>query len=261
MIFNYFGSILGLGIVYIFLYTNKGRELIKDIGFKVSWKIIEWTTIVYEFYNKILIPKFHEVTDNNFRKSIKLIRNGEESHSFKNIGEASKVLKNSELDYDFILQTKFHNTDSKKNYTVISEKLNENFENEMEVSDVGFIIFQLGIKDEEGLQKYEINLKEPKNYLVKDNVLKSNFFKYYMKKTYEIDLGDNFNVFYMTNDMSQTNLTNPFFIKFNDVGLTSFPMKKEIIENTEEKEEMKKDYKKKLISNIINQEKLKEHRE
>lgn len=261
MIFNFLDIRLwvGIGMFFIFLKSEKGNEIMKNVIFKISWKLLECHTLINEFYKKTLRPKFHELTDNYFRKSIIIVKNGEEILSFKNYMEASNLLNNEEINYDFILQTKFNKTDSKKNYTTITDKL-VNYDNDnIEVSDIGFIIFQLSFKTDNGVEKYEINMKEPKNYLVKDNVLKSNFFKYYMKKTYQIDLADDFNIFYMTNDMNQSNLTNPFFIKFNDVGLTSFPIKKEIMDEKEVRKQEEKDYKTNLISNIINQEKLKEH--
>ena len=82
-----------------------------------------------------------------------------------------------------------------------------------------------------------------------------------MRNIYNIEIGDNFSVNYMTNDMIISNLNNPFFIKFNEVGLTSFPMKKEG-ENIKKEQEIdleKKDVRNELMSNIINQELLKAH--
>lgn len=239
MIFNYLDIRLwtAIGVCFILLRTEKGMELIKNATFKISWKLLQCHTLINEFYKKTLRPKFHELTDNYFRKSIIIVKNGEEILSFKNYTEALKILNNKEINYDFILQTKFNKTDSKKNYTIITDKLINHDKENIEISNVGFIIFQLSFENDKGIYKYEINMKEPKNYLVKDNVLNSSFFKYYMKKIYEIDLIDNFSVFYITNDMNQCNLTNPFFIKFNDVGLTSLEIKKEIINNTENRKQ------------------------
>lgn len=234
----------------------KCNNYVKDVFFKVNWKIIEFLTLIREFNKKTLRPMFHELTDNYFRKSIKIIHNGEEIHSFKNCKEASYKIDGEETyRFDFILHTNYHKIESKKNYTIISDKLINDYKEQIIPSDVGFIIFQLKYED----VKYDIDLKEPRNYLIKDNVLKSSFFKYYMINTYNIKIGDEFSVSYMTNDMSSSTLTNPFFIKFNDVGITSFPMKKE----DEKREECleKDDLNKYFISNILNQELLKEHRD
>ena len=43
-----------------------------------------------------------------------------------------------------------------------------------------------------------------------------------MRKIYDIELSEHFSVNYMTSDMSIVNLHNPFFIKFNEDGVTSF---------------------------------------
>jgi len=224
----------------------------KDILFKVNWKIIEFISLIREFNKRTLRPKFHELTDNYFRKPIKVISNGVEIYNFKNYEEAyNKIEKDEKSDYDFILNTKYHKTESKKNYTIISDKLSNDYKEIFDVCEVGFIYFQLKCSNNGEIQKYEINLKEPKNYLIKDNVLKTSFFKYYIKNIYNVDISDDFSIDYMTNDMSVSSLNNPFFIKFNEIGLTSFPMKKE---NVKEEEV---DYKNDLISSIINQEKLK----
>ena len=232
------------------------NNYLKDIFFKMNWKVIEFITLIREYNKKTLRPKFHELTDNYFRKSIKVIHNGDEKYSFKNYKEAlAKIDGEEKINYDFILHTNYHKTESKKNYTIISDKLINNYEDQMFPSDVGFIIFQLKTGD----VKYDIDIKEPKNYLIKDNVLKSNFFKYYMRNTYNINIGDEFSITYMTNDMSTSTLNNPFFIKFNDIGITSFPIKKE--EEKKEESLENEDIKSNLISDIINQEILKEHRD
>jgi len=238
------------------------NNYLKDLFFKMNWKVIEFITLIREFNKKTLRPKFHELTDNYFRKSIKIIYNGYEIYSFKNYKEAVAKIDNVEkINYDFILHTNYHKTESKKNYTIISDKLINNYEEQVFPSEVGFIIFQLKFGD----VKYDIDIKEPKNYLIKDNVLKSNFFKYYMRNAYNINIGDDFSITYMTNDMSTSTLNNPFFIKFNDIGITSFPIKKEEEKKKEgeKKEESleNEDIKRNLISNIINQEILKEHRD
>lgn len=259
MVFNYFDSRLGMGIgiVCIFLYSNQGYEFVKNVGIKICWKLLEWTAIINDLNKKTLKPKFHELTNNYFRKEIKVIRDGEEILSFKNVDESALVLNHSnEINYDLILQTKFHKTDSKKNFTLLTDKIVDNYKENIIASDVGFIIFQLKFTNEEGTHKYDINLKEPKNYLIKDNILKSNFFKYYIKNIYDIDIPDNFSIEYMTNDMTTSSLNNPFFIKFNEVGFTSFPIKKE---KKEEEVLEDCDNRNNLIDDIINQEKLKQH--
>ena len=267
-IYNLYEKSVRLGVNMYYLNKNekeinriesevilKVDNYFKDVLFKINWKLIETVTVIRECYYKKVKPRFHELTDNYFRIPIKVIKNGEEILSFRNNNDLLKYSNNNDsINYDFILYTKFHHNDSKKNFTIVSDNILEDYKNCTEGSDVGFIIFELCFKDDEGMHKYDINLKEPKNYLLKDNILKSNFFKYYMKTIYNIDLQDNFSINYMTNDMSTSKLNSNFFIKFNEIGLTSFPMKKE---NVKEEEEEEVDYKNDLISSIINQEKLK----
>ena len=92
-----------------------------------------------------------------------------------------------------------------------------------------------------------------------------------MKKVYEIELSECFSVTYMTTDMSIVNLYNPFFIKFNEDGVTSFSSGKPkepdgTVDDTldEEKEEQEEEqfehrYMSKMYRNILNTEILKEH--
>ena len=171
------------------------------------------------------------MTNDYFINSIILIKNGEEIKYYKNM----ELLKNAteDIDHDLIFYTDFSNNDSKKNYTIISENnINNPMENIKHKCDVNFIIFQLTMDK----IKYDINLKEPKNFMIKNNTLKMPFFKWYIKKIYNVDLKEDYSVSYMTQDMNITNLQSPFFIKLNDEGMTSFSSGKPKIE----KEEMKR---------------------
>ena len=46
-----------------------------------------------------------------------------------------------------------------------------------------------------------------------------------MKNVYNIKLTDEYIVHYITNTMVEGTIKSPFFIKFNERGLTSFPIK------------------------------------
>jgi hypothetical protein len=100
----------------------------------------------------------------------------------------------------------------------------------MNISGAKFIIFKLNYNN----VNYDINLKEPYNFLVKDNLLTHSFFKYYMYNFNNIYLEDDYKINYITNDMKTTSLTNPFYLRLSDNGLTSFQLKKEENKNNYE---------------------------
>jgi hypothetical protein len=121
--------------------------------------------------------------------------------------------------------------------------------------------------------KYDINLKEPYNFLVKNNTLKEPFFKWYMKHFYNVKLNNDFSVNYMSQDMSIGKLHSPFFIKFNESSVTSFSSgKPKTMEVINEKEDSVNDEEEfvdetedsgvvvnKIITDILNSERLKSH--
>ena len=254
------------------LCRTKCNNYCSDICYDISWKTVEIITVVQIFYKKTVVPGFHNITNNYFRNinEVLLIKNGEEVKRFK----TWEIFENDQErgNFDLFLYTKYSETESKKNYTVIGEQVPKNperiFSNKC---DVNFIIFQLTTDN----NKYDINLKEPQNFFVKDNVLKYSFFKWYMKKVYEVELTEEFSVNYMTQDMSIANLHNPFYIKFNEDGVTSFSTGKpkhppiivppltvsEEITNDQDtvKKEQNMDNIDSLYINIINSERLKEH--
>ena len=191
----------------------------KNICFDISWKMCELVTVTHMCYKKTILPQFHSITDNYFRNrhAVLLITNGEEVAQFKTWSLFEEEKEN--MDFDLILYTKYNEIEPKKNYTLIRDKCFSNPDSLLNNKcDVSFIVFQLTTDG----NKYDIHLKEPHNFFVKDNVLKYTFFKWYMKKVYDVVLSDEFTVNYMTNDMSLANLHNPFFIKFNEDGVTSF---------------------------------------
>jgi hypothetical protein len=204
------------------LVINKGYLLLKNISYNISWKLIEICALTNEYYNKSVIPKFNELTNNYFKISIIFVKDGEEILKFKNNKMLLEYGKNNIPDYDFILYTEHHINNPKKNYTLISDEiLNNEYKGIAVPSDVGFIIFQVEYNN----TNYDINFKEPHNYLINNNVIKPHFFNYYMKKTHNIKLSDNYKVTYMTNNCVQSCIKYPFFIKFSESGLTSFPLK------------------------------------
>ena len=202
-----------------------------EFGGDLMWQFIGLVTLVYEYYNKTIKPKFHEITDNYFRHSAIILDNGNQVNSFKDWIELYNYSINNELQYDLILYIDYSKNDSKKTYTIISDNVNNcNPFKEMNVSGAKFIIFKLNYNN----VNYDINLKEPYNFLVKDNLLTHSFFKYYMYKFNNIYLENDYNINYMTNDMQTTTLTHPFYLRFSDNGLTSFQLKKEENKNNYE---------------------------
>ena len=196
----------------------------------------EIATIVHTSYKKTIMPNFHRITDNYFRNrnAVLLIKNGEEINQFKTWHMFEKEKEN--IDFDLILYTKYNEVEPKKNYTFIRDKSLPSFCSPPDSllnnkCDVSFIVFQLTTDG----NKYDIELKDTRNFFVKDNVLKYSFFKWYMKHVYDVILSEYFSVNYMTSDMSMATLHNPFFIKFNEDGITSFSSgKPKVIEKEED---------------------------
>lgn len=194
------------------------NTLCKDVAYDIGWKYCELVTIFNTCYKKTLLPEFHKFTNYKFRSEIIVIKDGIETHYFKNWDELYNY--KGELIYDFILNTDYQSNDIKKNYTAIIDDKNVKPTCTIEKkSSVNFIIFQLTTSNN---IKYDISLKEPKYFILKNNTLKYPFFKWYMKAVYDITLTDQFSVYYMTQDMSIAVLHSPFFIKFNEDSVTSF---------------------------------------
>jgi hypothetical protein len=239
--------------------VNSINNCIIDIGMDISWKTLEVVGIIKKYYNKTIVPGFHNITNDYFRNSILIIKDGKEVQLIKDI-EAIECLECKDFDCDLVFYTDYTLNDTKKNYTIILPDINGiNYAKDSikDKSDVNFIIFQLSIGD----TKYDINLKEPRNFLIKNNILKYPFFKWYMMKVYNIELGEEFNVNYMSQDMSIGNVHSPFFIKFNENSVTSFSSGKpkqvvvDIVEHTKDEGEINDN----IITDIINNERLKNH--
>ena len=202
------------------IVINYINDFFINIGVNVSWKTIEIIDTTRIFYNKSVVPYFHNITNDYFRNSILLIKNGDITSPIKNIESLSK-LDIKDMVYDIILYTDYSLNDSKKNYTIIIDNVHDvtkSTESLKYKSNVNFIIFQVIIDGD----KYDVNLKEPFNYIVKNNTLKESFFKWYMKTVYNVELPSEFSVYYMLQDMSIVNLHSPFFIRLNESSLTSF---------------------------------------
>jgi len=219
-----------IGIIYNVCEENI-NNVCKNTTYDISWKLIGAYTMAKEVYRKQIVPSFHSFTHNYFKTEIILTKDGNEIYHLSNW----ELYKNhKDKDFDMLLYTKFHDTEDKKNYTIIGDNkfiLNDN--NHSNICSVSFIIFQLSYDN----QNYDINLKEPFNFLLKNNTLKHSFFKWYMKKIYDVDIElHNYSVYYMTQDMSTSKLHSPFFIKFNEDSITSFSSGKPKIkeENIEE---------------------------
>ena len=193
-----------------------------DICYEVGWKTCELITHCKQFHKKIIIPSFHNVTSNYFKPCVFLINHGIEVMAFTSWDQYESCKNENTIDqeYDTVLYTQYDmEEDSKRNYTVIGDhKLKSPDSNLKHKSNISFILFQLTTEG----TKYDISLKEPMNFFIKDNTLNYTFFKWYMKRIYNIELSEYFSINYMTGDMSIANLHNPFYIKFNDDGVTSF---------------------------------------
>jgi hypothetical protein len=189
----------------------------KDIVFDIGWKYCELVTYTNTFYKKTIVPKFHELTDYAYRNSVILVKNGTEVAYFKTWSDLHESI--DELNYDLILYTDYSLNNDKKNYTIIIDEQSIRMKQpEEKISTVTFIVFQLTTDG----TKYDISLKEPKNFLLQNNVLKYPFFKWYMKTVYQVELNEEFSVNYMTQDMSIAELYSPFFIKFGEDSVTCF---------------------------------------
>jgi len=191
----------------------------KDVTVEIGWKCAEIATVTNMFYRKQVIPTIHYLTNDYFRYPILLIKDGEELINIKNIDSHQLDVQ----EYDLLFYTDYSENDPKKNYTIISETGIKDIKSPIDnKSDINFIIFQLTNRFG---AKFDINLKEPKNFLLKNNVLKYSFFKWYMKKVYNRPLSNDYTVNYMSQDMSTVSLKSPFFIKFGEDGVTSFSSK------------------------------------
>jgi hypothetical protein len=287
LLYFLYENIVG-GFIHIVLFNEETDVVIKyknntiesidnlfiDIGVNITWKMLEIVGTIKIFYNKSLIPLFHNTTNDYFRNTIILIKNGNEVMSIKN-NEVFEALNIDKTEYDMILCSDYSLNDSKRNYTLITDNVSDIKKSKVLLSNktnVSFIIFQL-LQDG---KKYDINLKEPKNFFIKNNTLRQPFFKWYMNKIYNIELSDDFSVNYMAQDMSVGNMHSPFFIKFNDASVTSFSSGKpkpkptpiesneEIISDTYDNEDTDlnmETFVEKNIVDIVNCERLKSHLE
>ena len=144
---------------------NACNNYCNNVCYDISWKMCEIVTVVQIFNKKTVTPTFHRITNNYFRNinAVSLIKNGEEIRQFAT-WESFEVEKEN-VEFDLILYTKYNETESKKNYTAIGESCLKHPEQLCtHICDVNFIIFQLTIDN----SKYDINLKEPQNFFVKD---------------------------------------------------------------------------------------------
>jgi hypothetical protein len=202
---------------------SSSNTFCKNIVYDIGWKYCELQSNINMVYKKTIIPTFHKITDYKFRSEVFLIKDGKEIESFRNWDELCEYSNENDYEYDFILYTKFDLEDNKKNYTRIIDdkniKLNEVSSNLFDLkSSVNFILFQIIIDD----IKYDISLKDPKNFVLQNNVLKYPFFKWYMNKIYDIELDEDYRVYYMTDDLSTCELYSPFFIRFCEDSMTCF---------------------------------------
>jgi hypothetical protein len=185
-----------------------------DISYEIVWKCCELVTFAELVYRKNIMPTFHYMTNEYFRYPVLLIKDDNEWMHTKDIDLWKEI-----MNYDLILYTDYSENDPKKNYTMISEsRLEENNSTIMNKSNVNFIMFQLTMNNE----AFDINLKEPYNFLLTNNVLTFYFFRWYMKKIYNKVLTKEYSVNYMTSDMKLVTLKSPFCVKFSKDDVMSF---------------------------------------
>lgn len=197
--------------------TSTCSETCNNICYEIGWKYCEAITVINTFYYKSVVPAFHKYTNYYFRNDVIVIKDGIEVMCFKNVDGLRDYTE--PIEFDFILHTTYELNDIKKNYTAVYDNKNVLFDNILENKcSINFIVFQVVFDG----NTYDVNLKEPMNFLVKNNILRYPFFKWYMKHTYDVELSHVFQVNYMTQDMTFGNLLSPFFIKFNTDGVTSF---------------------------------------
>ncbi len=199
----------------IYKYTiNNCNNYCNDISYEIGWKCCELLTFAGVVYRKNIIPTFHHITNEYFRCPVLLIKDGNEWTHTKDIDLWKEI-----MNYDLILYTDYSENDPRKNYTMISEsRLEENNSTITNKSNINFIMFQLTMNNE----AFDINLKEPYNFLLTNNVLTFYFFRWYMKKIYNKVLTKEYSVNYMTNDMILVNLNSPFCIKISKDNVMSF---------------------------------------
>ena len=226
------------------LLNESLKQSINDLTFDISWKFIEIITQMKTFYKKNIIPYFHKITNNNFRNQLKVIKNGNEILQLKDIDAFKECSEN--IVYDLLLMTKYDDVNENNNKTLILENIdNYNDQNFEKKSDVSFIIFELKNNN----KTYDINFKSPLNFNLQNNILKDSFFKWYIKNKYNEDLEENYEVNFMTSELYSDKLKNPFYIKFNENGISAFST---IKKNSESKEEKMKE-EEKTTSELINQ--------
>jgi hypothetical protein len=170
---------------------------------------------IYIPYSKIVKPILYEILElDDGRYEIIVVRNGKETHKFKTMNDFKKsgIMKRDENhenditypfnidNYDFVMQT-FYNkeNDDTKNYCIKYDYFNEGDYNNTSktfdlpniVSNNKFIAVVLKFNNKE----YQINIYEPFNFNVSENVvLEYNFLKWYMRKYYNIKLTNEYTI-------------------------------------------------------------------
>lgn len=191
---------------------------LQDEIFDIAWKYCEIQTIITDTYKTTIVPKFHNYTNNYFLDEIYCIKDKEITKKIKKYEEIKENLENELEENDFIIRIVYDLQDKNYAKVILNNEVNDNFNK----SSVNFIVLEL----EYNKEKYEIDLRNPLNYLIEGNVLECNFFRWYMKDKYNIDIVEEFVLRYMKGDCVLNELSSPFYIKFTDTDLTGFSILK-----------------------------------
>ena len=187
---------------FIHINANDNDKLMKYMV-ELSLKIMESYSDCEIFYNKMK-KKLNEFINSNPRiknfvealnkhkmqtrniENIEVVKNGEIVNritldDFIKLHENNENNENNNLQYDFVIYSDFNNNDDIcVNKVILRNDKNYDLQN-LKYCETGykFIMFEIIISD----VPISINLSTEKyNYLVIDNVIDKDFFKYYLKK-------------------------------------------------------------------------------
>jgi hypothetical protein len=194
------------------------KNVINDVGFNIAWKIAELKS-TFDDYSKKITPTIHSITNNSFRHQIEIINNGKSREQIVSLHELDSF-NLVDMSYEFIIHKTFNDEQTKKNYTRINYNGKRDFSDsyESKVSNINFLTMELSYRE----TKYDINLKDPLNFLVDGNMFNYSFFKWYMLNTYSIEIENDYTVTYMTDAFETDTLKAPFYMKLNDGRIVAF---------------------------------------
>lgn len=190
-------------------------EQTKSVICLVGWNSIRGYTKLQNMNKKYVLPFYNRnilTLYNNFigtvpeKNTIILVKNGKEIKQFRNLKElqdASKV-----PNYDFILHTYYGEDNENENYTVRHNEIPEGAY--YQKSTCSFLAIELKYEG----KTYQIDLKTPFNFIVKDNeLLDFPFLKWYIRKCYNVDISQNYVVEFVDSFIASETITSDYNIK------------------------------------------------